>query len=397
MRRYLLNLVSWGAIATLLIFTARRWLFIVFALKPIKSRPHTQATPPDVILLVPIRNEALALPALLKALDRLDYPAERLTTVLIDDGSTDDSPAVIQGWVTGKNNRHSLRLAQNAGKAQALNIALERFSQGDIVAIYDADERPAPDALSRLVRPFSDRRVGGVSGRRAVSNALATSAASYTAFEGLVHQLVTLRAKDRLGLAPPILGANCAYRRSALLGLAGFKPGALLEDSDLSVKLVRAGWLVRFVPEAVSYHQVPQTLAGYWRQHTRWARGFNEVAKDQATSILTDARLPLRLRLELLIFSLGYFDRVALIVGLMGYCFNRKRRRLLGQIILISLLTPLLQIIAALKISRQPRSMWRRTVWVPLFFGLDVAMATTGLWTTLLNLPQVWEERRARK
>ena len=400
MSKQILDLAGWLTITTLLLFTFRRWLFIFAALGRYPCSPITFAVKSDlfhVLLLVPLRNELQALPALVQALDRLIYPDEMLSVVLIDDSSTDGSQAMIQAWAHNRKNWYALRLARNVGKANALNAALDQFPQGDIVVIYDADERPLPNALERLILPFADRRIGGVSGRRAVSNALASPAASYTAIEGLVHQFVTLRAKDKLNLAPALLGANCAYRRTALAEAGNFKPGALLEDSDLTLKLARAGWKTHFEPKAISYHQVPQTLAGYWRQHTRWARGFNEVAKDQAASVLFDRYLPLTIRLELLFFSVGYLDRLAIFCGAVLAIFNQAVRGRLIRILFLSLLTPVVQIIIALTIARESLAMWLRVVWLPLFFGLDIAMAATGLWTTLVRAPQIWEERHARR
>ncbi|MBI1879576.1 MAG: glycosyltransferase family 2 protein [Chloroflexi bacterium] len=398
MIRKLLTLASWVVAGVLLIFTVRRWLFVFMALAPDKP-PATEQKParPDVLLLTPLRNDAEALPELLHSLAALDYPGEKLTIVLINDGSTDGSERLIQNWIRGRNNWHLLSLGQNVGKAEALNSALAAFPQGEIVAIYDADERPQPTALQFLVSPFTDKKIGGISGRRAVSNPLASPAASYTTFEGLVHQRVTMQAKSKLNLAPAMLGANCAYRRVALAEVGNFKPGALLEDSDLTLKLARAGWDIRFEPEAVSYHRVPETISGYWRQHTRWARGFNEVAKQQAQSTLFDQQLAWLLRLELLIFALGYVDRLALLAGAALVLIHRRSRSFLPGVIAASLLTPFFQIMAALAIGREPPAMWLKTVWLPFFFILDMAMAATGAWATLKQSPQIWEERRARK
>lgn len=380
----------------LLVFTTRRWLFVLLALLPDRPRPAQPYAPP-VILLVPLRNEAETLPELLVALVALAYPVDKLTVVLINDGSTDSSQRIIEDWIREKQNWHLLSLAQNAGKAQALNAALAAFPQGEIVVIYDADERPQPAALQILVAPFASPETGGVSGRRAVSNTSASPAASYTTFEGLVHQLVTMRAKNRLNLAPALLGANCAYRRTALAKVGHFKPGALLEDSDLTLKLVRAGWNIAFEPQAISYHSVPETMSGYWRQHTRWARGFNEVAKDQARSTLFDPQLSWPLRLELLMFALGYLDRLALLAGVVLAVLHRPGRPLLGRVLAASLLTPLLQIIAALTLDRAPRTLWFQIVWLPFFFLLDITMAVASMWETLRQSPQIWEERAARK
>jgi cellulose synthase/poly-beta-1,6-N-acetylglucosamine synthase-like glycosyltransferase len=391
----IITLASWLVAAILLFFTLRRWLFILFALKtPAPTPSSLNPTWPAVLLLVPLRNEAESLPDLLAALDRLAYPQQKLTVVFVNDGSTDHSEAILQEWTASRSHWRLLSLAQNRGKAGALNAALAHFPQGGIVAIYDADERPEPAALRYLVEAFQDERVGGVSGRRAVSNSLASPAASYTTFEGLVHQLVTMRAKDRLSLAPAILGANCAYRRQALAEAGNFKPGALLEDSDLTLKLTRKGWKIRFEPRAVSFHRVPETISGYWKQHTRWARGFNDVAKAQAGGLLLDRRLSPLLRLELLTFALGYLDRLALLAG---GALALLKNRLVVWAIAASLLTPALQVMAALKIAQAPPALWRQLVWLPFFFGLDIAMAANGFLTTLANLPQRWEERGVRK
>jgi cellulose synthase/poly-beta-1,6-N-acetylglucosamine synthase-like glycosyltransferase len=396
--RQFLTLASWLTAGVLLIFTVRRWLFIFIALLPHPPRPAvSEPFAPHVLLLVPLRNEAETLPELLPVLAALDYPADKLTYVLINDGSTDGSERIIESWIKGRDNWRLLSLEQNVGKAQALNSALAAFPHSEIVAVYDADERPQPLALRHLISPFSDKKIGGVSGRRTVSNSLASPAASYTTFEGLVHQWVTLRAKDRLNLAPAILGANCAYRRTALAEVGNFEPGALLEDSDLTLKLARADWSICFEPRAVSYHRVPQTMVGYWRQHTRWARGFNEVAKNQMRSTLAGPQLSWLLRLELLAFSLGYLDRLALLVGAGLALLHPQRRKLLLSLMATSLLTPLFQITAALVIGREPVAMWLRIIWLPFFFLVDMAMATTGMWQTLKQSPQIWEERRARK
>ncbi len=397
--------LSWTSGAILLFFTFRRWFLTLIAVySQWQARHQPPQSPPEspysVLLLVPVRNEEQTLLGLLGALDQLEYAPEQLTIVLINDGSTDQSEAVMQAWAEHRPNCHVLSLSKNRGKAMALTMAARQFSEGELVTIYDADERPAPNALRALVAPFADPNVGAVSGRRSVSNALASGAASYTAIEGLVHQMITTQAKNWLNLAPPILGANCAYRRTALTQVGFFKPGALVEDTDLTIKLTQQGWQIRFASASLSYHTAPQTIGGYWRQHTRWVRGFNEVAREHGVSSLLTPGLPLTVRLELLVFSLGYLDRVALttavfytVVHITVPRNSFHIPRLLLSIIGLSLLTPFLQILIALRLTRQPFAMWRRVLWVPIFFVVDMAMATVGLWNTIKRSPQVWEAR----
>lgn len=398
----MLSGLSWPIVALLTLFNVRRLIFTLAALKPAPGRlPYSSShIPHSVLILVACRNEAETLPGLIDSLARLEYPPERLRVALIDDGSTDGTRALTD--LTAENHRGwwSIRFDTSRGKAQALNDALAQIAFGDVIAVYDADHRPEPKSLKRLIAAFDDPSVAGASGRAIPANATASLPAYYATAESLVHQLITMRAKDRLDLAPALLGSNCAYRRSALMEAGGFRPGALLEDSDLTLAFARRGYRLRFVPDSTARHQVPETAEGYVRQHLRWARGFNDVARDHAGAALLDQRLPLRLRIELALFSLGYVDRLALLAGLALKVVGSKPRSSdegrqtkdepLGTVLKIGLLMPLLQIAAALLIDRAPKAMWFRLPAVPLLFGLDILVAMRAMIESLLNRPRMW-------
>jgi hypothetical protein len=88
---------------------------------------------------------------------------------------------------------------------------------------------------------------------------------------------------------------------------------------------------------------------------------------------------------------------LALLAGVGLVLINTSVRRWLGRVIALSLLTPLLQIVVALVLNRAPPGLWRRLVWLPFFFAVDLAMAAAGMAATLRQSPQIWEERRARR
>lgn len=346
-----------------------------------------------MLLLVPFRNETAVLPTLLAHLTQFCYPTQQLTVVLIDDGSTDGSPQLAQAWAAQQPRRHLLRLPHTVGKAAALNAALSHVAHGELVAVFDADERPFPTTLCHLTHPFTEPRLGAINGRRAVGNPVASIFASVSTIENMVHQLVTMQAKERLGLAPALLGSNCVYRRQALDEAGGFQPGALLEDSDITVRLALAGWQTRFCPQAISVHDVAQTVGGYWRQHQRWSSGFGGVARQQAAIILSSWQLPWWLRLELLAFVAGYVDRVAwLVLGLwlVGKTAVSRRPPLpFLTILLMSLITPLFQAMVALRHAQAPAALWRRLWLLPCVLPLDMAIGLAGL----LQKRVLWEAR----
>lgn len=384
--------------AMLLLFNLRRLLFTLVALfskpAPDLAAAYSARSPHlACLIVVPCRNEAATLPGLVDCLDQLDYPSQRLRIVLIDDGSTDGTRQIIDRAVQTRSNWSAIHTLINLGKPQALNEALNRIDFGEVIVVYDVDHRPEPDSLSKLIEALDDPSVAGASGQTKPINSTASWPAYYATVESLVHQLITMRAKDKLNLAPALLGSNCAYRRTTLIEAGGFRSGALLEDSDLTLQLTRLGYHLRFVPESIAWHQVPETIEGYIQQHTRWARGFNAVARDHLIDVLRDRSLPLRVRIESAVFALGYLDRLALLIALGMQLIDRLFGRVFNfpkSILQLSLVMPFIQIAALFKSERVSRSMWQRFPIIPILFTLDIFVAARSMLDSLLNRPRVW-------
>jgi cellulose synthase/poly-beta-1,6-N-acetylglucosamine synthase-like glycosyltransferase len=382
-------------VAVLVLFNLRRVLFtlaIFFA-----PRRRTAVSPvsalPTVLVLVPCRNEERVVGGMARALAALDYPRHNILFVFVDDGSTDATPALIRTFAAKDPSVRALSLPSSVGKARALNAALDRFSFGEFVYIFDADHRPRPDAVQVAMRYFCDPSVAGVTGRTVPNNALVTPGAYYTAVESLVNQMITMRAKDRLNLAPAMLGSNCGYRRSALEKCGGFPPGAFLEDSELTLRLCRAGFRLRFAEDSVAYQQVPQTARGYLRRHARWGRGFNDIARAHVPALLRSRNLNPLLRLELILFALGYLDRLALLaaglLSLLSVLFSR-RVHFPRRVLYLALATPLAQIIALFIEQRVGVAVWLRLPLIPFFFALDIFAALRAFLDSVLNRARVW-------
>jgi cellulose synthase/poly-beta-1,6-N-acetylglucosamine synthase-like glycosyltransferase len=418
----LLRAAACVSAGVLLAYTARRAALLLAALaRPAPPRAANDAAEPAaVLLLIPCRNEAASLPGLFAALDALDYPRERLTAVIVDDGSTDATRAASEAWAQARPWARCLSLPHNAGKAQALNAALagagsppsyqeggaEGGRSADIIIVYDADHRPRPASLRALAAAFADPRVGGASGQMRVANGDRSPAAAYAAIESLVNQFITMQGKDRLDLAPALLGSNCAYRRGALEAAGGFARGALLEDSDLSVRLAAAGWRTRFVPASISDHHAPLSVRGYVRQHLRWNRGFQQVAGGRLWAVWANPRLSLPLKLELTFFALGYADRLALIAG--GLCtladLIRPGAFKFPRAVWAAYFgVPAAEMVAALVLAGEPPRAFARLGVVPFFFLLDLGIAAWSALAGVLRRPARWteterawsEERRA--
>jgi GT2 family glycosyltransferase len=296
-----------AATAGLAVFAGRRLAFICAALAPARDRVEDYL-PDSVCVVVPARDEAAVLDRTLAAVAGLCPAPWRLHVVLVDDGSSDGTTAVMERWSQTRPNWTVVRLGSRAGKGRALNAGIAASPDSELVVACDADVEPDRDCLMELVRPFADRRVGAAGALLWPGNADASAVARYCALELWQHQLITSAGKDRLGLNPPALGWLACYRRDALDAVGGFPAESLGEDVEVTNALTRTGWETRFVPAARVVSHVPERLSDYWRQHIRWSRGLLDAAPRAGCA----AVVPPHRRIEAWLLATGYADRILL-------------------------------------------------------------------------------------
>lgn len=395
----LLVLAAQLTAAVLVAFSARRAVLLAAASLPAREPDPSSPEPqfPLVEVLVPCRNEVASLPGLFSALEALDYPRDALRVTIVDDASTDQGLPMVQAWVAKQPWAGCLALPGNVGKALALNLALAGRSHGtfeaEIVVVYDADHHPQPRSLLALVAPFARAEVAGASGQMRVLNGLDSPAAAYSLIESDVNQFVTMRAKDRLNLAPALLGSNCAYRLSALRAVQGFRGGALLEDSDLTLAMAQAGWRTCFAPASISGHNAPLSVGGYVQQHLRWNRGFHQVSGGRLGQVWRSPKLSPMMKVELTFFAFAYADRLALLAGLafaLGDWLWPGAFRFPLAVLAVYFGLPALEIVAALSLAAEPPAAFLRLAVVPFFFVLDIGIAAWSMAQTLLRRPPRW-------
>ena len=293
--------LGWVVLVPLAVFTLRRLILIVAAALP--ARVSIAGFAPSVAAIVAVRNEEANLPRLLEAFDRLQYPREKLHFVFVNDGSGDATSRILHDWTRLHSNAQLLEVAASEGKALALDHALDAAPETELAAVYDADLNPHPASLGILAAAFQDARIAAAAGFRRPSNAGTNPITAYGALESFVHQLVTQAGKERLGLNPTTLGGNCLYRRSALAGVGGFRPGAFSEDIETSLALVAAGWRTRFCRDAVAESVPVKSLRRYWNQRARWTRGIYSSVRKAC-------------RPESWFVSAGYSDRLLFLAAL---------------------------------------------------------------------------------
>ncbi|MFK0195279.1 glycosyltransferase [Kitasatospora sp. NPDC090308] len=283
------------------------------------ARPaDEQGELPSVTVLVPCHNEARVVDGLTRALAALDYPADRLDVVFVDDRSADDTGTLLERAAEAHPRWRVLRRAADAvgGKSAALNEALE-LVRGEITVVFDADHQPEPGCLRALVRAFDDPGTGAAQGRCVVRNPGDSLIARLVAVDYLCGYLVNMAGRRSAFGLPAYGGANCAVRTSVLRELGGWNVDSVTEDTDLTVRVWLSGRRVGYAEDAVDTELAVTTLRGYWRQRYRWARGHQQVCADHRDALLRSRHLGALGKVEALLFLYLYHVPVLCAVALL--------------------------------------------------------------------------------
>ena len=230
--------------------------------------PVLAGNAPLISVLIPAHNEANVIVASIHRILRSNYP--RLEVIVIDDGSSDDTSAVVSENFPSSN-AVTLITVTNGGKAKALNIGLSR-ARGNVVVALDADTQFEPETITYLARWFVDPTVGAVAGNAKVGNRVNTIT-NWQALEYVSAQNLERRALALLGCITVVPGAVGAWRRSLLDELDGFPSDTLAEDQDLTIAVQKARYQVLYDSAAIAWTEAPDTVQGLSKQRFRWAFG----------------------------------------------------------------------------------------------------------------------------
>ncbi len=233
--------------------------------------PVVEEHAPRVTLVIPAHNEALVIEAKLRNALALEYPHDRLEILVVDDGSTDQTVAIVEQFAA-----RGVRLWTSAGrrgKTAALNAAAATAT-GQVLCLCDANVMFAPDALSRLVARLADPRVGAVSG----DVRLASQEANFEYGERLYYVLERRlqAAESRLGSLMGVDGGMYVVRRELFTALP---EDTILDDFVTTMRVIRRGFRVVFEPLATATENGTPTARAEWVRRVRLSAGAAQVLK----------------------------------------------------------------------------------------------------------------------
>lgn len=247
-----------------------------WAAPPPKPMPRLddRFLPVLTILVALYREPPDVIAALIKALTALDYPADRLDVKFILEA---DDDATIEAVRRQSPPANFELIPAPAGeprtKPKALNLGLDR-ARGEIVAVFDAEDRPSPTQPREAVAAFQGgpRNLAVVQAPLAIHNGGSSWIARQFEMEYAILFKVWLPFLARLGFPLPLGGTSNYFRRDRLQRAGGWDAWNVTEDADLGMRLARFGGRAAMIASP-TWEEAPVQLHHWMTQRTRWMKG----------------------------------------------------------------------------------------------------------------------------
>lgn len=226
---------------------------------------------PLVSIIVPAYNEEVNVVSSLRNLLEQNYP--NFNIVFVDDGSKDQTyKRVCEAFST--NPRLKLLTKPNGGKASALNYGLKN-TDAEFVVCIDADTKLYHNAVSIMMLHFledKEKKIGAVAGNVKVGNQC-NMLTKWQAIEYTTSQNFDRLAYSNINAITVVPGAIGAFRKKAIEDAGGLTTDTLAEDCDLTIRIIKTGYMVQNENRAVAMTEAPEKIKQFVKQRTRWSFG----------------------------------------------------------------------------------------------------------------------------
>lgn len=287
----------------------------------LNEKKEMPAKMPLVSIIVPAYNEEVDAVSSLKNLLEQDYP--NFDIVFVNDGSKDHTyERVCEAF--SNNPKMQLLTKPNGGKASALNYGIDH-TKADYIVCIDADTKLYPNAISIMMRHFfADKagRVGAVAGNVKVGNQR-NILTRWQAIEYTTSQNFDRLAYSAINAITVVPGAIGAFRKQAIEAAGGLTTDTLAEDCDLTIRILRAGYVIENENHAIALTEAPENLKQFVRQRTRWCFGIMQTFwKNRDAMFLRRYKglglwaLPNMLLFQFIIPSISPLADILMLVGL---------------------------------------------------------------------------------
>ena len=234
-----------------------------------KPIPLPEKELPTVSIVVPAFNESRGIQGTIRSALAIDYPAEKLDIIVVDDGSRDNTYELAAALASDR--VHVYRLEQNRGKGHAMNYGISK-SKGEIIVTMDADHvHVKPDALKKMMPYFNGPRVMCVSPMMAVYRPKGLwQRVQHIEYLFGVFLRKAFASVNAIHVTP---GAFSAYRRSLFEKIGGFEARNITEDLEMALRIQLHNFVIENSTEATIFTPAPKPLRSLAIQRRRWNAG----------------------------------------------------------------------------------------------------------------------------
>ena len=228
---------------------------------------------PALDILVAARDEENVIERLVERLFNLDYPTSKLNIYIIDDGSSDKTPLILERLSKEFDKLKIITRSANAGggKSGALNYAL-KFTHGEWLLILDADAQLKNDTLPRLFRFVYEGSWSAVQLRKSVIN---VSKNFLTTCQSMEMAMDAIFQYGRLSVAgvSELRGNGQLINKEVLLKCGSFNEDTVTDDLDLSLRLLLSKAKIGILWDPPVMEEAVENISALFSQRQRWAEG----------------------------------------------------------------------------------------------------------------------------
>jgi glycosyltransferase XagB len=233
---------------------------------------------PIYTVLVPMFREPEVLPILAQALRNLDYPLAKLDIkIVLEEGDHETIDAARKLDLEGVFEIIRVPASHPQTKPKACNFAL-RYAQGDFLVIFDAEDKPEPDQLKKVIAAFNQSAPN--------TACIQCRLNYYNARENWLTRMFTLDYSlwfdlmlpglERLGVPIPLGGTSNHFRMDVLRELNAWDPFNVTEDADLGIRLTQKGYRVGVI-DSTTFEEANVSIPNWVRQRSRWIKGYMQT------------------------------------------------------------------------------------------------------------------------
>ena len=241
---------------------------------------------PFITIQLPVFNELYVMERLLKCINQIEYPREKLEVQVLDD-STDESVELTRRLVEDLKidglDIVQIRRKNRVGfKAGALKEGL-KSAKGEFIAIFDADFLPQPNWLLQTVSQFENEEIGVVQTRWSHINRDYSILTQVQAFALDAHFTLEQVGRNSKGHFMNFNGTAGVWRKTCVLDAGNWEGDTLTEDLDLSYRAQLKNWKFKYLEDVETPSELPVVMSSIRSQQFRWNKGgaenFQKMAK----------------------------------------------------------------------------------------------------------------------